>query len=149
MNEIRLYTWLAYFGAFPFVACSLLILLGFRDVNFIGDLVTVINSYGLVIVVFMSGIHWGNYFSEKQINTPNLLLTSNIIAIFSWFAFLLLPPTLTLLVYCVSFSVLLVIDRKLLSNSVISNDYYVTRCFVTGVVVISLLLTFASLISSA
>lgn len=145
--EIKLYNWLAYFGAMPFVACALLILVGFRDVNLIGDLVSVVNSYGLVIVVFMSGIHWGNYFSEKQINTINLLVTSNIIAILSWLAFLIFPATFTLLFYCVSFSILLLIDRKLLSNSVISKDYYEMRCVVTSIVVISLSLTFVKLIS--
>jgi len=145
MNQIKLYTWLAYLGTFPFVLSATLISLDIQKLIILGDLVFVANSYALVIVVFMSGIHWGNYLSDKQSSTINLLLTSNAITIFSWLAFLTLPLPFVFVFYCIAFFLLLLIDMKLFSHNVITKHYLVTRCMVTCIVITSLLLIVVSL----
>ncbi len=146
MNESKLYAWLAYFGATPFLLGAVMISLGYRQILFVGDLVFFVNSYGLVIVVFMSGIHWGHYLSYKKTHSINLLLTSNFITLIAWFAFLLTSTIFAILTYCISFSLLLLIDAKLVSCNVISKHYFRIRCIVTCIVIMSLLLTMFSLL---
>lgn len=145
MKKMKLYTWLAYMGATPFIVSAVLILSGIQNVILLGDLVFVVNSYALVIVVFMSGIHWGNYFSYKQPRTINLLLTSNIITVLSWLSFLILPISFVFVFYCIAFILLLLIDMKLFSFNIITKNYLVTRCIVTSIVITSLLLIAVSL----
>ena len=145
MNDIRLYSWLAYLGAVPFVIPSMLILLGYREVAIVGDLVYLLTSYGLVIVVFMSGIHWGNYLIKKPANGVNLFLTSNIIAISAWLSFLFFPVVYTLLFYSVAFALLLSLDYYLQTYNLLNKDYFKLRVIVTGIVIFSLLVTIASI----
>ncbi|MDW3094674.1 MAG: DUF3429 domain-containing protein [Gammaproteobacteria bacterium] len=139
-------TWLAYLGVIPFVIGVTLISFGYQQFFLINDLAFMVSSYGLVIVVFMSGIHWGNYLSDEKSHSLNLLIASNLITLISWFAFLLISTELTLLIYCITFSALLYIDAKLLSLQVISKRYFKVRCVVTLIVVISLLLTILNLV---
>lgn len=146
MIETRLYAWLAYLGAIPFLIAAIMISFGYPRLIFVGDLVYLVNSYGLVIVVFMSGIHWGQYLSNENAQELNLLLTSNFITLVAWFAFLLTTTILALVAYCISFSFLLAIDSKLASRRIISRHYFITRCIVTCIVLFSLLLTIFSLI---
>lgn len=145
MKSNYLASWLAYLGAIPFVIGAFLIFLGYERVLFINDVVRVVNSYGLIIVVFMAGIHWGNYLSDNRCNSINLLLLSNIITLFSWFSFLFMPAKLSVIVYCLAFSCLLYLDSKLLSLNVISVTYFKLRLVITSIVIASLLLVSFSL----
>jgi hypothetical protein len=140
MNQIKMYTWLAYLGALPFMLCAVMVKLGFNNLILLGDVIYAVNSYALVIVVFMSGIHWGTYLSSNQCNSINLLLTSNTITIFSWLVFLTTPTPIVLVFYCVVFLLLLLIDMKLFSYNIISKKYFITRCVVTSIVITSLLI---------
>ena len=140
MKEFNISATLAYLGTIPFVAGAFLILRGYQHIPFIDDMAFLVKSYGLVIVVFMSGVHWGNYLSDKKCHSINLLLTSNLITLVSWFAFLLAPDAPVLLIYCLGFVILLAIDAKLLSLQVISKDYFRLRLLITCIVVVSLLL---------
>ena len=80
--------WLAYSGALPFVFCAALMALGHRHIALVGELSNIINTYSLVIIVFMSGIYWGLYFNGQIYQKSYLLIISNIITILSWLAFL-------------------------------------------------------------
>ena len=144
MNDIRLYSWLAYLGAVPFVIPAILILLGYREIALVGDLIYLLTSYGLVIIVFMSGIHWGNYLIKKPAGGVNLFLTSNIITISVWLSFLYLPIGYTLLFYSVAFALLLFLDYYLLIHNLLTKDYFKLRGIVTGMVIFSLLITIAT-----
>ncbi len=147
MNQVKQYTLLAYLGTLPFILSAALILFGIEELILLGDLVFVANSYALVIVVFMSGVHWGNYFSDKKSNIINLLLTSNIITVIAWLAFLLTPSPFVLIFYCVAFLFLLLIDIKLFSHNIITKHYLITRYVVTSIVITSLLLIVFNLTS--
>ena len=140
MKENNLTTQLAYLGTIPFIFGALCIALGYKQLLFINDIVQMVNSYGLVIVVFMAGIHWGNYLSDDRCRSINLLLLSNIVTLLSWFAFLLMPTKFAVLVYCLAFSFLLFVDSKLLSNDVISSSYFKLRLIITSIVILCLLL---------
>lgn len=140
-------TLLAYMGTLPFVAGAVLISLGIEQLFFINDMTAMVNSYGLIIVVFMSGIHWGNYISDNKCNSINLLLTSNVITLISWFAFLFTPAEGALIIYCIAFLTLLYIDSRLLLLKVITHHYYKLRFSITSIVIISLLWILFSLIN--
>ena len=132
--------WLAYMGTIPFVSGAMLSLFGYQQVFFSNDMISIVNSYGLAIVIFMSGIHWGNYISDSRCNSINLLITSISITLLAWLVFLLTPVYLTLSFYCICFLSLLLIDTRLVNLQVISRSYFKLRLIVTSVVIISLLL---------
>lgn len=145
MNKIKLYTSLAYLGALPFVICAVLVSADVQDLFLLGNVVTLGNTYGLVIVVFMAGVHWGTYLCDQRSHSLNLLLASNIITVFCWLAHLLLPAMLALGFYALAFFLLLLIDFKLLHINVITKHYFLTRCVVTSIVITSLLIIIMSL----
>lgn len=145
MNESKLYMWLAYSGALPFVFCAALMALGHRHIALAGELSTIINTYSLVIIVFMSGIYWGLYFNGQIYQKIYLLIISNIITILSWFAFLFIGMPIVLLFYSVMFLILLIIDYKLLEENVITQNYFKTRMTVTAIVIASLLTGFSAI----
>ena len=145
MKENKLYMWLAYSGALPFVFCAALMALGHRHVALAGELPTIINTYSLVIIVFMSGIYWGLYLNGQISQNIYLLIISNIITILSWLAFLLISMPIVLLFYSVMFLILLIIDYKLLEENVITQNYFKTRMTVTSIVIASLLTGFSAI----
>ena len=137
--------WLAYAGAIPFVFCAALMALGHSHITMIGELATILNTYSLVIIVFMSGIYWGLYFIGHIYPRNYLLIISNIIAILSWFAFLFLDMPIVLLFYSVMFLLLVGIDYKLLEEDVITQNYFKTRLIVTAIVIASLMIGFSAI----
>ena len=137
--------WLAYSGALPFVFCAALMALGHHHIALAGELATIINTYSLVIIVFMSGIYWGLYFNGQVYQKIYLLIISNIITILSWLAFLFIGMPIILLYYSVMFLILLIIDYKLLEENVITQNYFKTRMTVTAIVIASLLTAFSAI----
>lgn len=144
MNN-KLYMWLAYAGALPFIFCAVLISTGYNHLHLFGELSTILNAYSLVIVVFMAGIYWGLYLNQNQVGNIYLLLISNMIAILTWLAFLYISMPLTLLFYSVVFAILLIIDNGLLRCGIINREYFVTRCLVSAIVISCLLIAYFSI----
>lgn len=124
-------------GAIPFALPALLYLLGISQLPMLGALKTVVGSYGLVILSFMAGVHWG-----QVINRPHwhqLLIVSNMITLSGWFAFLTANTTLLWCVLITGFCALLLVDRRLLSAGLITQAYWRLRVVVTAIVSASLL----------
>jgi hypothetical protein len=126
---------LPYAGALPFIACVLLPVLGITDVPLLGNTKTIALTYGLTIVSFMAGVHWGQVLSGVKSNI-NLLVSSNAVVLAAWFGFLLLPPHYYSALLIVLFVALYGIDRQLHPKS----DYLKTRRNVTALVCFSLLI---------
>jgi hypothetical protein len=122
-------------GALPFVGCAVLQLIGIRELPLFGDVKTVASTYGLAIISFMAGVHWGQYLEGKRVDL-NLLVASNAVTLAAWFGFLLLPQFAFSLVLVVLFGVAYLIDRQLHLPS----DYLTMRRNVTLIVSASLLL---------
>lgn len=146
MNNHHLYAWLAYLGAIPFVLCALLITKNHLHIYSVFSTFDVINSYALVITVFMAGIYWGIFLGSEKTGLRALLPGSNIITVLVWLAYLFLNSPYILLVYFIAFMLLVLIDFRLLKTGIITAYYFKLRCGVTAVVLSSLLLTFISLI---
>ena len=135
-----LYAWLAYAGAIPFLACALLPFTGIVDLPWVGSLHYVSASYALVIVSFMAGIVGS--FLIALLGPPGvLLLTSNAVTLAAWFAFLLAPLPLTLVVAAAAFAVLLLVDYRLERGGAHAGAYLRTRRNVTTLVIVALGLT--------
>lgn len=135
---------LAYAGTLPFLACALLPLIGVKAIPPIGALDFIAAVYALTIVSFMAGVHWGTALYQPPTEWPvNLLLSSNVVTITVWLAFLVTTPDITLITGILAFLYLLWIDHHLYRRCLITDDYWQTRRRVTALVVIALLLTVA------
>ncbi len=137
----EMYRLLAWLGALPFIGCALLNLLSVESVGLLSDWPASAASYGLAIVSFMAGVHWGQYL-ERHADCPiNLLITSNVVTVAAWLAYLFAPVRICLLVLAGGFLALLLIDYLLLRHRLISGAYFDLRRNVTLVVVAALAAT--------
>ena len=139
MKPPKLYFGLAVAGTLPFVACALLPLLGIQSIPILGRLDELASAYGLAIVCFLAGAHWGNYLLARDDMPFNLFLTSNVIFLFAWFAYVGASLTWAIIAQLVALLVLLVIDYRLKIGSVVSGDYFGARLAATIIAAASLL----------
>ena len=136
-----LHSRLAYLGALPFVFCALCMLFSVQSLPYVGDVERVLATYGLAIVSFMAGSLWGQQFRAEQSWAWWIAVLSNLITVAAWLGYLLLPHSMFFGFLMIAFVGLLAIDRKQLQRSHISKEYFATRCGVTSVVLITLLLS--------
>ncbi len=139
-QSTKLYKTLAFSGTLPFIFFILLDTLGFQNLPLLENTSNIILSYGLLIISFMAGIHWGIQLQHQTLTKLNLFLLSNFITITSWLVYLLLDQTFITSVYILAFIALLYIDLQLKKNNIITADYYKTRIAVTTIVILSLVL---------
>ena len=135
---------LIFSGSLPFIAGALLLLVGFDALPLLGKLSDIISAYGLVIVIFLTGIHWGQQLSLGKA-ASGLFISSNLLAVLVWLAWLVMPDRYFLVFLSVPLVVMLVIDRGLYRAGVINRDYVMSRAIITGIVIISLFLSASSL----
>jgi len=140
MRPPRLYAGLAIAGTLPFVACALLPLFGIESIPVFGRLDTLASAYGLAIVCFLAGAHWGNYLLARGDTPLNLFVTSNVIFLFVWFAFVGANLAWAITAQLVAFLVLLAIDYRLKTGGMISDDYFRVRLVATMIACVSLLI---------
>lgn len=132
------YAILIYGGALPFIIGAILIVFGVETIFLLGDIKQAFSAYGLLIVSFIAGTHWGQQVASKDEMTINLFVTSNIIAIAVWLSYVMAPFTLFVILLMLYFAILLAIDYVLFSNLEISKSYFVARNIITIIVCIAL-----------
>jgi Protein of unknown function (DUF3429) len=130
---------LPYAGALPFMACAILLIFGIKDLAPLGKTNTIIFTYGLTIISFMAGVHWGQYVAGVRTRV-NLLVSSNLVTLAAWFGFLLLPSFYFSFLLIVLFIILNSIDGHLRDEGAIESRYGKTRRNVTALVCLSLLI---------
>ena len=133
-------TLLPYLGALPFIIANVLLVTGGTSLPPLGEVVHIITVYGLIISVFMSGVHWGQHLHIHQRWSVPLTSLSNINAIILWVGYLVLPEFYFLVLLLISFIYIYVIDYKLYTSEVIHTQYYTTRYNVTSIVVVNLVI---------
>ena len=138
MNNRFLYSLLAFAGVTPFVACALLPLVGIVSIPPFGPLDQLVNSYGLAIICFLSGIHWATYLAQQDELPFNLMISSNVVFLLAWFGFVLGDLSVSLLIQIVSLAVLLTIDWRLRSAAIITAEYFRVRFTATSLAIASL-----------
>lgn len=139
MKHARLYTLLALAGTVPFVACALLPLLGIVEIPVLGALDWLAGTYGLAIICFLAGAHWGTYLSGQSASSLNLFVISNAIFLAVWFAFIGASLEWAIGTQVIAFLVLLFIDYRLKVSGVIAAHYFRIRSVATAIAVVSLL----------
>jgi hypothetical protein len=137
MESRKLYPVLTYAGALPFVACALMPLFGMETLWNLGSYVHVAAAYGLAIVCFLCGAHWGTYLYNRAAAPDNLFVTSNVIVVACWFAFLMAAQAITLFVLILAFLCLLFIDYRLLRAGLLTEYYFRMRTIATVIAVAS------------
>jgi hypothetical protein len=137
MESRKLYPVLTYAGALPFVACALMPLFGMETLWNLGSYVHVAAAYGLAIVCFLCGAHWGTYLYNRAAAPDNLFVTSNVIVVACWFAFLMAAQAITLFVLILAFLCLLFIDYRLLRAGLLTGYYFRMRTIATVIAVAS------------
>ncbi|MEM7619030.1 MAG: DUF3429 domain-containing protein [Pseudomonadota bacterium] len=138
MKNKALYAFLTYAGALPFVICMFFISFGISQVFYLPRFDHIVSSYALVILSFLAGVHWGIYLYKEQDIPINLFVLSNVVTLFAWFAFLFTTLFWQLVIFSLSFALLLRVDYSLFRQSLITLDYFQTRCNVTSIVILSL-----------
>ncbi len=139
MAANKLYTLLALTGATPFLACALLLLLGFATLPPFGAVDTLAGSYGLAILSFLCGAQWGTYLIKPGKTPFNLFLTSNAVFLVVWFAFVLADTDTALLVQVAAFLCLLFVDHRIRLRQLYSSHYLTVRTTATSLAIASLL----------
>ena len=134
---------LIFAGALPFIAGALLLLAGINTLPLAGSVMDAMAAYGLVIVIFLTGIHWGQQLSLGKA-AAGLFISSNVIAVMVWLCWIFLSPRIFMAVLTVPLTVLLFIDLMLNRNNVIGHDYFRSRLIITTVVITSLILAAAA-----
>jgi hypothetical protein len=134
---------LALAGTIPFIAGALLPLLGYDSLPYLGPLDRLIASYGLAIVCFLAGTHWGAYLSGSSTDSLNLFVVSNAIFLAVWFAYVAAGVKLAIGIQIFAFLSLLFIDFRLRTGDAISAAYFRVRTGATLIAVVSLLLVIA------
>ena len=124
---------------FIIVVGSILMMIGYEKILYLGKIEWIIGSYGLVICSFVSGSHWGQFIQGLGTININLPLSSNSIVLLAWFFFLILNPEYFFYILIVLFFVLLAIDYQLFKLDRISLSYFKGRAIVTTAVNFALL----------
>lgn len=138
MQENKLYTLLTYAGALPFIACAVLPLLGYDALPNVGRYDLIAEVYGLAIASFVAGSHWGTYLYNRDVSPTNLFVTSNVVVLSCFFAFLLTGVAITVFTLILAFAYLLFVDYTLYKVKVTTEYYFTMRLRVTLLVVASL-----------
>jgi hypothetical protein len=131
MTNSRTYTILAFAGTVPFLACALLIVLGIEAIEPLGPLDALASSYATVIVSFLAGVHWATDLFHERRTQPGLFVSSNVVLLFVWFAFVLVPILWQLSSQVIALLALVLIDRQLQRQAIISSHYLRTRLAAT------------------
>jgi Protein of unknown function (DUF3429) len=134
----RLLKILPYAGALPFVCGAIALMFGITTFPILGSVEALILSYGLAIISFMAGVHWGQYLSGVSGRT-NLLITSNVTTLLAWLGYNLLSAAQFAVLLMVLFTALLAIDRQLDVQASTDRSYFRTRAGVTILVLLSLM----------
>jgi hypothetical protein len=114
--------------------------MGVDTLEAVGPLDRIAALYGLAIVSFLAGIHWATQIYELQKSSLNLLLASNVVFLFTWFAFVLGDLDVALGAQVLALLVLLGVDRWLHGSGLISKHYLHVRFVATSLAVLSLLI---------
>ena len=138
MSKRATYSTLAFGGLLPFLAAALAVLLGVDRVPALGAPSDVLNSYGLVIVCFLAGVHWATAIYHEEKALRKLLRGSNIVLLAVWIVFVAGPVSVSLLAQLIALNVLLAIDFQLKETGLISTSYWHVRIASTLIASISI-----------
>ena len=134
----QLYKYLTFAGALPFVFVAVLLSIDIHSLPVLGHLLPIIMIYGLIIVSFLAGIHWGQCISLNFSKVPQVMMISNFSVLVVWLCYFVFPNFLFAWPLILLFSLMLIVDFYLYRAANITKDYFKTRVWVSLLVLISL-----------
>lgn len=141
-------TLLTLAGGLPFVGLALLLFIGPAwgdSILFYYGFVT----YGAVILVFLSGIHWGLAVAYGRHGLTKvcriLLVWSNVIALTGWLVLLTFESVLAIPLLAVGFAMQWLMDRRLYQTYFLPAWFMRIRNLITPIVLASCLVAYLSL----
>lgn len=137
----QVYPYLTLAGAIPFWFCAIFLMVDIQTVPVLGDVQNILTVYTLVISSFLAGSHWGQHLYVKGRWNYLLPVSSNIIAVLLWLAYVVLEFKAMLIGFGISFIILLLIDKMLHQEHHIDSNYFRIRIIVTVLVVASLIIS--------
>lgn len=140
MSKQRLFAWLAFAGASPFAACALLPWFGIASLPILGPLDVLASAYGLAIIAFLAGTHWSFQLQDASRTPFNLFVSSNLVFLFAFFAFVIAGLRWALLAEVLAFVYLLYVDLRLHRAGITTVSYFRVRSIATSLACLSLLL---------
>ena len=138
MPKRQLYTTLALAGTLPFAACALLAVSGLSLPWLTVAPHDIVNAYGLGILSFLAGSHWGTYLYRSNESPINLMIASNLLFLAAWFAFVFAGRSFATATQIAVFVALLAVDDQLRRGALIDSHYFRVRSAATLVAVLSL-----------
>ncbi|MGM0524660.1 MAG: DUF3429 domain-containing protein [Pseudomonadota bacterium] len=133
---------LGFAGLIPFLVFSLAQLMGVKLPLPVAPM-TLLLTYGAIILSFLAGILWGRAIHRADSEATNsLLVLSNAFALLAWFSLLLDSVFWALLIQMAGFALVLTFERVLARGSLMTTQsgYYPMRLILTaGVIVCQLL----------
>jgi hypothetical protein len=136
--QTPIYKYLALAGTLPFILCTFVVNSPSSSMEMLEWSIMALHSYGLIIVTFMCGTHWGLYLVTHQQCQWNLLVISNLITLACWFCYLSEHGTLIIASQICAFLALIFIDAQLHQHKILNTDYFKTRGSMTAIVVLTL-----------
>jgi len=138
----KVYPYLIYTGAIPFLFCSVCFIVDFHEVPLFGSIERILSVYGLIILSFLAGSHWGQQlYISKTVWGIVLAVLSNIIALCLCFGFLLLSFKMLMAMFSAAFFILIIIDYFLFKIELLSGNYFLTRFLASTIVIVSLIIS--------
>ena len=129
-------TYLTYAGACPFIVCALYFLTDLPLITI--NVEQILSIYSLIIISFMAGSHWGLHLNMDDKWAIYLSFSSNIMAILLWLSYLMFSFKVLMIIFAASFTALLLIDKQMFYDGLISKRYWLTRRMITLIVVLTL-----------
>ena len=104
----KIFPYLTYAGAIPFVFCAVCLSLDIQDLPLLGSIERILGIYGLVISSFLAGARWGQLLHINKSQWVCFFpVFSNVIAILLWLGFLVLSFKMQMVMFVAAFVVLL------------------------------------------
>jgi hypothetical protein len=128
---------LPFAGAIPFISGAFLLVINVTTIPLLGSVQVASLTYGLAILSFMAGVHWGQFIAGSGAGS-NLLIISNFVTVAAWFGYLILQPWQFAILLMGLFLSVLLVDQSLATKGIIAQDYFKTRALVTLLVILSL-----------
>lgn len=138
----RLYVYLTFAGAIPFIFCAVCFFVGIHQLPIAGDVDRILSLYSVIIASFLAGSHWGQHLSLATAQSHLLALSSNGIAVALWVLMLILPFRPLLIGFIICFILLLIIDKAMMRAKLIAKHYYNIRVAITLIVVTTLIISY-------
>ena len=139
-------TVITFISCMPFVVLSLFIAMDVADIPNILELLT---TYAAIILSFLAGIKWGMAVDHQDVHdqlADRLCLISTAMLIPTWVVLFIPDPLSQLLCLTLLFTIAWGIDSMLHDDRIIPLWFFTLRSIVTPIVIVSLYVSYFSII---